>query len=69
VVLCFGLKPSDQETEEAMKLRYALLLSVLSSAGIGAAVHNLHAQTKPPVYMIAINEVSNQEGYAKESAK
>ena len=52
-----------------MKLRYALLLSVLSSAGIGAAVHNLHAQTKPPVYMIAINEVSNQEGYAKESAK
>jgi uncharacterized protein (DUF1330 family) len=49
-----------------MKLRYALLLSVLSSTGIGAAVHNLHAQTKPPVYMIAINEVSNEEGYSKE---
>jgi uncharacterized protein (DUF1330 family) len=27
---------------------------------------SLHAQAKPPVYMIAINEVSNQEGYAKE---
>ena len=49
-----------------MRLRYALLLSVLSSAGIGAAVHSLHAQAKPPVYMIAINEVSNLEGYSKE---
>jgi hypothetical protein len=32
----------------------------------GAAVRTIHAQANPPVYMIAINEVSNQEGYAKE---
>jgi len=32
----------------------------------GAAIQALHAQARPPVYMIAINEVSNQEGYAKE---
>jgi hypothetical protein len=32
----------------------------------GAAVHALHAQAKPPVYMIAINEVSDPNGYAKE---
>jgi len=32
----------------------------------GAAIQALHAQAKPPVYMIAINEVSDQEGYAKE---
>jgi uncharacterized protein (DUF1330 family) len=31
-----------------------------------AAVQTLHAQAKPPVYMIAINEVSNQEGCTKE---
>ncbi|MET0537950.1 MAG: DUF1330 domain-containing protein [Xanthobacteraceae bacterium] len=39
------------------------------AAGIalGAAViQTLHAQAKPPVYMVAINEVSNQEGYTKE---
>jgi uncharacterized protein (DUF1330 family) len=35
---------------------------------LAGAVGNqaLHAQPKPPVYMIAINEVRDQEGYAKE---
>jgi hypothetical protein len=32
----------------------------------GAAVETLHAQAKPPIYMVAVNEVSNQDGYAKE---
>jgi uncharacterized protein (DUF1330 family) len=32
----------------------------------GVAIQALHAQAKPPVYMIAINEVSDQERYAKE---
>jgi len=32
----------------------------------GAAIQALHAQAKPPVYMIAINEVSDPDGYAKE---
>jgi uncharacterized protein (DUF1330 family) len=32
----------------------------------GAIVHTLHAQAKPPVYMIAINEISNPEGYSKQ---
>jgi uncharacterized protein (DUF1330 family) len=49
-----------------MKLRYAIALAALSSAIVGAAVHTLHAQAKPPVYMIAINEITNQEGYTKE---
>ena len=49
-----------------MKLRYTLLLCVLSSVAVGTAVHRLHAQAKPPIYMVAINEVSNQEGYSKE---
>jgi uncharacterized protein (DUF1330 family) len=49
-----------------MKFRYAIAMAALSSVGVGTVVHSLHAQAKPPVYMIAINEVSNQEGYAKE---
>jgi len=50
-----------------MKARWTVTLSVLVGIALGAvAVQTLRAQAKPPVYMIAINEVSNQEGYAKE---
>jgi uncharacterized protein (DUF1330 family) len=50
-----------------MKTRHAIALSAILGALIGAlAVQSLHAQAKPPVYMVAINEVSDQEGYAKE---
>ncbi len=50
-----------------MNPKYAIFLSGLIGIGLGgAAVQAIHAQTKPPVYMVAINEVSNQEGYSKE---
>lgn len=49
-----------------MKIRYVALSMIGSMAVGGVAVQTLHAQSKPPVYMIAINEVSNPEGYAKE---
>jgi uncharacterized protein (DUF1330 family) len=50
-----------------MKAACTVLLSMVAGIALGAAViQTLHAQAKPPVYMIAINEVSNQEGYAKE---
>jgi uncharacterized protein (DUF1330 family) len=50
-----------------MKTKGAVALSILAGIAIGgAAIQTIHAQAKPPVYMIAINEVSNQEGYAKE---
>lgn len=50
-----------------MKTRFAAALSMLAGAVFGgAAIQALHAQAKPPVYMIAINEISDQEGYAKE---
>jgi uncharacterized protein (DUF1330 family) len=52
--------------EDAMKLRYALVMAALSSTVVGMAVHTLHAQGKPPVYMIAMNEVTDPEGYRKE---
>src|SRR6516162_7906045 len=52
---------------QQMKPRWTVALSMLVGVALGAAaIQTLHAQAKPPVYMIAINEVSNQEGYAKE---
>jgi uncharacterized protein (DUF1330 family) len=50
-----------------MKKWPLIALSVIAGAGVGAGTMQvLHAQTKPPVYMIAINEVSNPDGYRKE---
>ncbi len=50
-----------------MKARYTIALSILAGAAIGAAaVQTLHAQAKPPVYAIALNQLTNAEGYAKE---
>jgi uncharacterized protein (DUF1330 family) len=50
-----------------MKVRYIVVLSMLAGAAVAAAaIQTLHAQAKPPVYMIAINEVSDQDGYTKE---
>src|SRR3984893_1813493 len=50
-----------------MKARFGMALSMVVGAALGgAAIQALHAQAKPPVYMIAINEVSDQELYAKE---
>ena len=50
-----------------MKTQYAVTLAALLGIGVGAvAVQGLHAQAKPPVYIVAINEIINQEGYLKE---
>src|SRR5262249_44948137 len=49
-----------------MKAQLTVASSMLVGVALGAAIETLHAQAKSPLYMIAINEVSNQEGYAKE---
>jgi uncharacterized protein (DUF1330 family) len=50
-----------------MKARFGIALSMVVGAILGgAAVQALHAQAKPPVYMIAINEVTDLDRYAKE---
>jgi hypothetical protein len=50
-----------------MRTRLAVVGSMLVGAAVGAAGSQaLHAQAKPPVYMIAINEVRDQDGYSKE---
>jgi uncharacterized protein (DUF1330 family) len=42
-------------------------LAMLGSAALGAAaVHTLHAQAKPPVYVIGEIDVKDKDAYAKE---
>jgi uncharacterized protein (DUF1330 family) len=55
--------------EDPMKKLYTVALAMLAGAVLGAAaVQGLHAQAKPPAYVIAMNEVMNEEGYAREFA-
>jgi uncharacterized protein (DUF1330 family) len=50
-----------------MKPQYAIALAVVAGFGAGAiAVHGLHAQANPPVYVITEVEVSNSHAYANE---
>jgi uncharacterized protein (DUF1330 family) len=52
-----------------MKQYVGMGLAMLVGAGIGAAgVSGLHAQAKPPVYLVTEIDVSNPEAYAKEFA-
>jgi len=52
-----------------MKAKYTVTLSMLAGVAIGAvAVQGLHAQSKPPVYVVAEIDVSNVDAYVKEYA-
>jgi uncharacterized protein (DUF1330 family) len=50
-----------------MKAHYTVTLAMLAGFGLGAVVvHGLHAQAKPPVYLISEIDVLNQEAYLKD---
>jgi uncharacterized protein (DUF1330 family) len=50
-----------------MRTRVAVTLAMLAGIGVGTlCTHGLRAQTKPPVYMIGMVNVSDRGGYAKE---
>jgi len=50
-----------------MRTYLTVTLSTLAGFAIGAtAIHGLHAQAKPPAYVIAEIDVANFEGYSKE---
>jgi uncharacterized protein (DUF1330 family) len=52
-----------------MKTRYTVALSMLAGAALGAAaIQGLHAQAKPPVYVVAEIDVTNPDAYGKEYA-
>jgi len=48
-----------------MKTRYTVVLSMIAGAALGgAAIQGLHAQAKPPAYLvIEINNVTDAEGF------
>ncbi len=50
-----------------MKMHYTVALSILAGVAVGAAaVQALHAQAKPPAYVVAEIDVTNAEPYDKE---
>jgi uncharacterized protein (DUF1330 family) len=50
-----------------MKTYYTVALSLLAGALLGGtAIQGLHAQAKPPAYVIAQIDVSNPDAFAKE---
>jgi hypothetical protein len=50
-----------------MKTRYTVALSMLAGAALGAAaIQGLHAQAKPPVYLVTEITVTNLDAYTKE---
>ena len=52
-----------------MKTRYTIALTFLSGVGIGAvAVQSLHAQAKPPVYLVTEIDVTDPGAYGTEYA-
>jgi uncharacterized protein (DUF1330 family) len=52
-----------------MKNKYSVSLAIFAGIAIGAAaVHTLHAQVKPPVYVVSEIELTNADAYLKEYA-
>ena len=52
-----------------MKALYTAAFAMFTGAGIGAlAVEGLHAQTKPPAYVVSEIEITDLDAYQKEYA-
>jgi uncharacterized protein (DUF1330 family) len=52
-----------------MKTKFTVALSMLAGAAVGAvAIQGLHAQAKPPVYLVTEIDVTNPEAFGKEFA-
>jgi uncharacterized protein (DUF1330 family) len=50
-----------------MKTHYTVAVAMLAGVAVGAvAVQGLHAQAKPPVYVIGENDVTNVDAYTKD---
>jgi uncharacterized protein (DUF1330 family) len=55
--------------EEIMNIRTSVALAVIAGFGLGAvSIHGLHAQAKPPVFVVVEIDVTNMDAYMKEYA-
>ena len=53
-----------------MKTHYTIALSLLAGAALGgAAIQGLHAQAKPPAYVITHTEITDQAAFNEFSSK
>ena len=53
-----------------MKTRYTVALSMIAGAALGgAAIQGLHAQAKPPAYVITHTEITDQAAFNEFSSK
>jgi uncharacterized protein (DUF1330 family) len=60
-------QPSHKRREKSVKSNYKIAIALLAGAGLGAAaVQGLHAQAKPPAYVISEIDVTDKDAYAKE---
>ena len=58
-----------QHRENTMNRYFTVGLAMLAGVGLGAAaVQGLHAQGKPPVYLVTEIDVTNVDAYVKEYA-
>lgn len=52
-----------------MKAKYTIALAMLAGTTLGAAaIQGLHAQASPPVYFVAVKELTDATGYKTEYA-
>src|SRR5262249_59924152 len=59
----------NEERRAIMKIQYTIALALITGVAIGAvAVERLHAQAKPPVYVVTEINVTDPENYGKEFA-
>jgi uncharacterized protein (DUF1330 family) len=50
-----------------MKIRTAVALAIIAGFGLGAAtVGMIHAQAKPPVFVVAETDITNMNAFMKE---
>jgi uncharacterized protein (DUF1330 family) len=67
LVLFFSMGALTRGGGKTVKIQYTVGASMLAGMALGGgAIETLHAQAKPPVYAIALNEVTSQDGYTKE---
>jgi uncharacterized protein (DUF1330 family) len=53
--------------EETMKIRTTVALAIIAGFGLGAAtVGMIHAQAKPPVFVVAEIDITNMNAFMKE---
>ena len=64
-----GEAGEDRDAKDFMKVNYALALTLIAGFGLGAiSMQALHAQSKPPAYVISEVDVTNPDAYMKEYA-